>query len=162
MPDLARNGAFVISADPARLDLDVIHAYLVRSYWAAGIPREVVERSIRHSMCFGVYEHAEGDRARLGAPGAGRQVGFARVISDRATYAYLGDVFILEAYRGRGLSKWLVRTILDHPDLQGLRRFALLTRDAQTLYGRFGFANLDDPTRYMEIRNPDVYRRSPA
>ncbi|HYE03575.1 MAG TPA: GNAT family N-acetyltransferase, partial [Phycisphaerales bacterium] len=128
------------------LDLEAVHAYLSRSYWAAGVPIEVVRRAAAHSLCFGVY-HADG------------QVGFARVITDRATFAYLSDVFVLEAYRGRGLSKWLVETILAHPDLRGLRRFCLLTRDAHGLYARYGFRPLADPRRYMERWDPDVYKR---
>ena len=146
-----RRDGLLVSTDPARLDFEAVHGWISRSYWAAGIPREVVDRSIRHSFCFGLYEQDGG---------AERQVGFARVITDRATYAYLCDVFILETHRARGLSKWLIRTILDHPDLQGLRRFCLLTWDAQTLYSRFGFKHLEEPKRYMEIRNADVYKRA--
>jgi N-acetylglutamate synthase-like GNAT family acetyltransferase len=150
--DGERDG-FRISTDPARLDVDVIHGFLAQSYWAKGIPREIVERSIRSSLCFGIYE----------APSRGRgesekQIGFARVITDRATFAYLADVFVLEGWRGRGLSKWLLETILAHPDLQGLRRFCLGTRDAQGLYARYGFANPKDPSRWMEIVRPDAYR----
>ncbi len=147
-----RNG-FRISTDAERLDVDVIHEYLARSYWAKGIPREIVERSIRGALCFGVYEAT--------GPGRGeseKQIGFARVITDRATFAYLADVFVLEGWRGRGLSKWLLETILAHPDLQGLRRFCLGTRDAQGLYARYGFANPKDPSRWMEILLPDAYR----
>jgi GNAT superfamily N-acetyltransferase len=143
-----RDGDLSVSTDPAKLDVDVIHEYLSRrSYWAQGIPREIIERSIENSLCFGVYD---GDR----------QVGFARVVTDRATFAYLCDVFVLESHRGRGLSKWLVRCVVDHPDLQGLRRFSLMTRDAQELYRRFGFAGLERPERYMEIADRDVYRRA--
>ena len=141
-------GGFRISTDPARLDLGVIHGFLSGSYWARGIPREVVERSIRGSLCFGVYEEG------------GPQVGFARVITDRATFAYLADVFVLESHRGRGLSKWLLERILAHPDLQGLRRFLLGTKDAHGLYARFGFAPPKDPSLWMEVFRPDVYRTS--
>ena len=146
---------FCISTNPARLDVDVIHGYLAQSYWAKGIPREIVKRSIRCSLCFGVYEAADPERGE-----SERQVGFARVITDRATFAYLADVFVLEGWRRRGLSKWLLETILAHPDLQGLRRFCLGTRDAQGLYARYGFANPKDLSRWMEILRPDVYRTS--
>ena len=152
--DGERDG-FRISTDRARLDVDLIHGYLAQSYWAKGIPREIVERSIHSSLCFGIYEAA--------GPGSGeseKQIGFARVITDKATFAYLADVFVLEGWRGRGLSKWLLETILAHPDLQGLRRFCLGTRDAQGLYARYGFANPRDPSRWMEILRPDVYRTS--
>ena len=141
---------FRISTDPAELDVAALHAYLSRSYWAQGIPREVVERSLRHSLCFGLYEEKEWSK---------RQVGFARVVSDRATFAYLGDVYVLEDYRGRGLSKWLMECIRTHPELQGLRRWSLATRDAHGLYGRFGFTSLADPSRWMEIHDPESYAR---
>jgi GNAT superfamily N-acetyltransferase len=144
VPD-AMNGPYRISTDPARLDLVAIHAFLNRSYWAAGIPLETVARAVHGSLCFGLYD---GDR----------QIGFARVITDRATYAYLADVYVLEEFRGRGLSKWLMAVIMAHPDLQGLRRFALATRDAHGLYARFGFGALVAPDRHMEISRPDIYR----
>ena len=139
-----------ISADPGRLQPDAIHAYLVRSYWSAGVPRAVVDRAIANSLCFGIYV-AESDK----------QVGFARVVTDKATFAYLADVYVLEEHRGQGLSKRLVATIQAHPDLQGLRRFMLATADAHGLYAQFGFTPLAAPERVMEIRNPDVYRSSP-
>lgn len=134
-----------VTTDPARLNIDVIHGFLCQSYWAEGIPREIVERSIRGSLCFGAYR---GDA----------QIGFARVISDRATYAYIADVFVLEPFRGDGVGKLIMQCIMSHPDLQGLRRWSLLTRDAQGLYGRFGFGSPRHPGRYMEISNPDIYR----
>lgn len=137
-------GEFVISTDRDRLDLDVIHGFLTECYWAKGIPREAVARSIENSLCFGVYAKS-------------KQVGFARVISDFATYAYIGDVFILDEYRGRGLGKWLMECIMRHPRLQGLRRWSLVTRDAHQLYARFGFTPLKTPDRYMELHNPNVY-----
>ena len=140
-----RRGEFLTSTDLARLDLDVIHGFLTNCYWARGIPREVVARSIEHSLCFGVYD------------GKGAQVGFARVISDFATIAYLGDVFILESHRRRGLSKWMMECIMQHPALQNLRRWILLTRDAHGLYAQFGFTPLKSPDRYMELHRPDVY-----
>ena len=146
-----RRDGFLVTTDPARFDLDVIHGYLRRSYWAEGIPRETVERSLRNSLGFAlIAQDPDG--------GASRQIGFARVVSDRATFAWLADVFVLEEWRGRGLSKWLVACVLEHPELQGLRRFTLGTRDAHGLYARCGFAPLADPTRAMEILRPDVYR----
>ncbi|MGB0060577.1 GNAT family N-acetyltransferase [Candidatus Binatus sp.] len=140
-------GRFLISTDRAKLDLDVIHKFLARSYWAAGVPRATVVRSIENSLCFGVYDGAE-------------QVGFARIISDFATFAYIADVFILEPYRERGLGKELMASIMAHPDLQGLRRWSLATRDAHGLYAQYGFTALENPSRMMEIANPEVYSRS--
>ena len=137
---------YTISTDPDHLDRRVVHEFLVGSYWAKGIPREVVDRSIENSMPFGVYE---GDDL----------VGFARVITDKATFAYLSDVFIVDAHRGRGLSKWLMEIILAHPDLQNLRRWSLTTRDAHGLYGQFGFTALAKPERHMEMLDADVYER---
>ena len=116
-----------MSTDPARLSVDAIHGYLAESYWAAGIPRAIVERSLRLSLNFGVYRGQE-------------LVGFARVVTDLATFGYIGDVFVIEAHRGRGLSKWLMECIVDHPDLKDLRRWHLVTRDAHGLYAKFGFA----------------------
>src|SRR5437868_5234180 len=143
--DLRRDG-FRISDDSALLDVELIHSFLRGSYWAAGIPREVVERSLRGSLCFGLYE---GDA----------QVGFARCVTDRATYAYLADVFVLPSHRGRGLSKWLMECVLAHPDLELLRRWSLVTRDAHGLYARYGFVPLRNPERYLEKVDPDVYAR---
>jgi GNAT superfamily N-acetyltransferase len=143
--DVGQRDGFVVSTDPALLDLPLIHEFLSnRSYWAAGIPLEVVRRSTENSLCFGLYQE-------------GRQIGFARVVTDRATFAYLGDVFVLEPARGQGLSKWLLECIVRHPDLQGLRRIVLGTRDAHGLYERFGFTPLASPERFMEICRPDVY-----
>ena len=147
MPEEHRRGAYLVSDDPERLDLEVVHGYLGRSYWSKGISRALVERSIQHSLCFGLYEE-------------GRQVGFARVVTDQATFAYLCDVFILETHRGQGLSKWLMECILAHPDLQGLRRFLLCTRDAQELYRKFGFTAVPDASRVMEINHPGIYLRA--
>jgi GNAT superfamily N-acetyltransferase len=137
-------GEFVISTDRQRLDIDVVHSYLASSYWASGMPRMVLERGIENSLTFGIYRRD-------------RQVGFARVITDLATYAYLSDVFVLEEYRGQGLSKWLMECILAHPDLQGLRRFALFTRDAQGLYERYGFGPAQSTSIYLERWTPNVY-----
>jgi GNAT superfamily N-acetyltransferase len=142
-----RKDGYLISTDPARLDLELVHGYLSRSYWAKNIPIEFVKKALEHSLCFGVYDVQSGG-----------QVGLARVISDYATYSYLADVFILEAYRGRGLSKWLMQCILDHPALQWPRTFFLATLDAHGLYSRFGFAVVDTPERYMLRRNHDVFR----
>jgi GNAT superfamily N-acetyltransferase len=138
---------FTISTDPSRLDIPYIHSYLSeRSYWAQGIPVETVNASIRGSLCFGVYEGV-------------RQLGFARIVSDKATFAYLADVFIDEAYRGRGLSKWMMEIIIAHPELQGLRRWMLGTHDAHGLYTQFGFQQLDQPERVMHRIFPDIYRK---
>jgi GNAT superfamily N-acetyltransferase len=142
-----RRDEFRISDDPALLDVDVIHSFLRESYWAAGIPREVVERSLRGSLCFGVYEDPS-------------QVGFARCVTDRATYAYLADVFILPSHRGRGLSKWLLECVLAHPELQGLRRWNLVTRDAHRLYARYGFTPPRNPDRHMEKVDTEGYSRN--
>jgi GNAT superfamily N-acetyltransferase len=140
-----RRGDSLISTDRERLSVDVIHGFLTDCYWAKGIPREIVAQSIEHSLCFGVYE------------GGGAQVGFARVVSDFATVAYLGDVFVLESHRGRGLSKWLMECVVKHPALQNLRRWILLTRDAHGLYSKFGFTPVKAPERYMELHRPNVY-----
>ena len=142
-----RQGEYSISTDKRLLDLSAIHSFLTTSYWANGIPFETVKKSIEHSLNFGVYK-------------AGKQVGFARVITDYATYAYIGDVYILEDYRGQGLSKWLMQVIADHPELQGLRRWTLLTRDAHGLYRQTGFTEPQNPERYMERTDPDVYKIS--
>jgi GNAT superfamily N-acetyltransferase len=141
MHEKPRDG-FLISTDPARLPLDDIWKALAKTYWASGRSRETVARSLENSLCFGLYE---GERL----------AGFARVVTDRATFAWLCDVFIGEEYRGRGLGKWLVEEVLSHPDLQGLRRWLLATRDAHSLYARHGFAPLQGPERWMEIFRPD-------
>lgn len=140
---------YLLSTDKQKLDIGVVHQYLSSdSYWAAGIPAEVVQRSIDHSLCFGIYYSNE-------------QVGFARVVTDRATFAYLADVFILPAHRGKGLSKWMVQFIHDHPELQGLRRWMLGTRDAHALYRQFGWTDIpaELASRFMQRHDPDVYHR---
>ena len=138
---------FTVSTDPVKLDLAAIHDFLTHCYWAEGIPLEVVKRAIGHSLCFGLYERQ-------------RQIGLARVISDYTTYAYLCDVYVLEEYRGKGLGTWLMECVIRHPDLQGLRRFTLLTRDAHGLYKKFGFAPMKDPSRYMEIHVANIYKKT--
>jgi GNAT superfamily N-acetyltransferase len=148
-----RRGEHAVSDDPARLDLGVVHGFLSTSYWAAGIPEEVVRRSIAGSLAFGLY------RLPGSTSAAERQLGFARVVTDRATYAYLADVFVLAEERGRGLGTFLMEAVMVHPDLQGLRRWTLMTRDAHALYRRFGFASLAVPERAMERVDPEVYRR---
>jgi GNAT superfamily N-acetyltransferase len=141
------NGNFIISTDPARLDVAVIHQYLAEeSYWAQNIPRELVALAIAGSLNFGLY--ASG----------GKQIGFARVITDYATFAYLCDVFVLPDYRGQGLSKWLMTCVMAHPDLQNLRRFMLMTRDAHSLYTRFGFTAVKEPANCLEIARPGLYK----
>jgi GNAT superfamily N-acetyltransferase len=142
-----RQGEFVISTDLARLDIDAIHGYLRRSYWAENIPRAVVEKAVAHSLCFGVYA---GERL----------AGFARVVSDYATFAYLCDVFVLEEHRGEGLAKWLLAAILAHPELQGLRRWMLVTRDAHGLYRQYGFQPARHPENVMEITHPGIYKET--
>jgi GNAT superfamily N-acetyltransferase len=138
---------FILTTAEADLDIPYIHAFLSqRSYWAEGIPLETVKASIEGSVCFGIYQDT-------------RQVGFARVITDKATFGYLADVFVDEGLRGRGLSKWMMEAILAHPQLQGFRNWMLATRDAQGLYARFGFRPLDTPERIMRRNNPDVYRK---
>jgi GNAT superfamily N-acetyltransferase len=141
-------GDYAVSTDPDRLDLVAIHRYLATSYWSPGLPREVLARAVAGSLCFGLYHRAE-------------QVGFARVVTDRATFAYLCDVYVLNAHRGRGLGRWLMEVVAAHPDLQGLRRFVLVTRDAHGLYARFGFRPLARPEGYMELHRPDVYGTPP-
>jgi N-acetylglutamate synthase-like GNAT family acetyltransferase len=136
---------YVISTDPAKFDLDAIHAYLVRAYWSQGIPRKTVECAVANSLCFALL-HGKA------------QIGFARIVTDSATFAYLCDVYILEDYRGKGLSKWLMECVMGHPSLQGLRRFSLATRDAHGLYHQFGFRELGKPEVIMEILRPDIYR----
>jgi ribose 5-phosphate isomerase B len=137
-------GEFEISTDPARIDVDAVYRFLTASYWAKGIPLATVQLSIANSLCFGIYRGHE-------------QAGFARVITDRATFAYLGDVFVIETFRGRGLSKWLMQCIMAHPELQGLRRWSLVTRDAHGLYQQSGFATLKAPEGWMELHHPGMY-----
>lgn len=143
-PTVHSRGNFCVSTDPDRLDIPAIHAYLSNSYWSPGIPIDVVQRAISGSLCFGLFHHSN-------------QIGFARVISDRATFAYLCDVYVLDDYQKQGLGEWLMEVVVAHPDLQGLRRFVLVTRDAHGLYQRFGFRPLARPEGYMEIHRPNAY-----
>ncbi len=144
---------YLVSTDPAKLDLGAIHGFLAQSYWASTRSREAIERTLAHSLCFGVYAIGEVDAAGTSGEPC-RQVGFARVVTDYTTFAWLCDVFVAEEARGHGLGKQLVETVLAHPELQGLRRWVLATRDAQELYRRFGFTDLADPTRWMERLEP--------
>lgn len=140
-----RRDEFTVSTDPARLDPEAIQAFLAGTYWAEGVSRAKVARALAFSLCFGLYH-------------AGRQIGLARVITDRATFGYLADVYVLEPYRGRGLSAWLVECLLAHPDVQSLRRINLVTRDAHGLYRRFGFTEVSHPGRCLELHRPERTR----
>lgn len=142
---LVSQDEFEIDTDRSRLDFGVIQSFLNdESYWAKNRTPEQTRTAIENSICFGLYLED-------------RQIGFARVVSDQATFAYVGDVFVLEEFRGRGLSKWLMEAIVAHPDLQGLRRWVLATRDAHRLYEQFGFGPLVHPGRWMELTAPDAY-----
>jgi len=135
---------FECSFDKSRLDVDAIHAFLASTYWSPGVPRETVERAIDNSLCIGGYM-------------AGQQVAFARMVTDRATFAYLADVYVIPSHSGKGLSRRLLEALTSHPDVQGLRRMLLVTRDAQGLYAKFGFKPLAAPERFMERHNPNAY-----
>ncbi|RZA00649.1 MAG: N-acetyltransferase [Sphingobacteriaceae bacterium] len=140
----SKNG-YSISTDKTKLNVNAIHQFLsTKAYWSLNIPKQTVATAIKNSLCFGIYKGEE-------------QVGFARIITDYATIAYLGDVYILETERGNGLSKWLMETIMSHADLQGLRRWILLTGDAHELYRKFGWTDIADPTKWMELHNKNVY-----
>ncbi len=139
---------YQISTDPKRIDVEMVFKFLSEeSYWSPGIPRNVVESAIANSLCFGVYHGAE-------------QIGFARIVTDKATFALVADVFILQPHRGKGLSKWLMNEVMQHPDLAGLRRLLLLTSDAHSLYAQFGFTEIDNAWRFMEVLRPDIYKRA--
>jgi GNAT superfamily N-acetyltransferase len=145
-----RRDGFTISTDRARLDLDAVYRYLSEeSYWSAGITRGMFERSVAGALPFGLYD------------AGGAQIGFARVVSDNATLAWLGDVYVLTAYRGKGLGRWLVTSVMAHPNLQGLRRWMLSTRDAHALYAEYGFATVE-PEQLMTRFDPDAHKRSPS
>jgi GNAT superfamily N-acetyltransferase len=141
-----RRGDLAISTDPSRLDRSLVARFLAGSYWAKGIPQQVVDRSIEGSLCFGLYRDQ-------------KQLGFARVITDYATFAYLADVFVVETSRGEGLGVWLMEVIMGHPSLQNLRRWMLVTRDAHGLYEKFGWRSLENPERIMEIVEPEIYQK---
>ncbi len=149
-PHTRAHGAYLVSDDPARLDMAAIHAYLQRAYWSEQIPREIVERAVRGSLCVGAYD------------ASGAQVGLARFISDYATFCYVCDVYVLEEHRGRGLSKAMMAMAIGHPKLQNLRRWHLVTNDAHGLYRQFGFTRLSHPERHMERVVPDIYKRAIA
>ncbi len=138
---------YTITTDKSVLDIKVIHHFLSQSYWAAGIPVATVQRAIEGSLCFGVFHGSQ-------------QIGFARVVTDKATFAWLADVFIVESHRGKGLSKWLMEVITGHSDLQGLRRFMLATRDAHGLYRQFGFKEPETTGNLMQVHKPDVYKQN--
>jgi GNAT superfamily N-acetyltransferase len=144
-----KQNEFMVTTDPAKLDLAAIYAFLRRAYWSEQIPREVIERAVKHSLCFGLFD-------------GNTQVGLARVVTDHATFAYLCDVYVLESHRGRGLGKWLIECVMAHPQLQGLRRFNLVTRDAQGLYAPHGFKPLAKPENHMERHKPDIYKTTAA
>lgn len=142
------NGEYSISTEKNRIDLKAVHSFLsTEAYWCIGIPFERVQKAVENSLNFGLY-HLD------------RQIGFARIISDYATIAYLGDVYVLPEYRGKGLSKWMMETIMTHPELQGLRRWILLTGDAHGLYRQFGWVDVASPDKWMELHNKDVYKPS--
>ncbi len=138
--------AYTINTDASQMDLSFIHQFISNSYWAKGIPLQTVQKAVEGSLAFGVFKEGE-------------QVGFARVITDGATFAYLADVFVAEAHRGQGLSKMLMEAVMAHPQLQGLRRFVLVTRDAHGLYEQFGFAPISNPELWMQIYQPAVYEK---
>jgi GNAT superfamily N-acetyltransferase len=144
-----QRGEYLISTDKTRIDLNIVHSFLTQSYWAEGISRELVCKSIENSLAFGMYKNKE-------------QVGFARVITDLATFAYIADVFIVEDHRKRGLAKWLMEVIVSCPELQGFRRWLLATRDAHGLYRKVGFTALNAPERWMQIHTPGIYRKKQA
>ena len=147
MSSVLEGDSFEISLDPQRIDIDAVHAFLRDSYWAQGIPRDIVARAIANSLCVGAFVD-------------GAQIGFARLVTDRATFGYLADVYVLSAYRGRGIASRMLSALMAHPEVQGLRRLMLVTRDAQTLYAGFGFAALAAPERHMERTDPEIYRRA--
>lgn len=146
----SRQGEYLMSTDPDRLDVDAVHAFLTTAYWCQGIPKDRVAKALANSLCFGLYHRGD------------EQVGLSRVVTDHATYAYLCDVYVLESHRGNGLGHWMVECVMTHPELQDLRRFTLATRDAHGIYAAFGFTPLKAPERQMERHDPDVYKRLTA
>jgi predicted N-acetyltransferase YhbS len=157
IPFSVRRGSDEITTERDRLDVAAIHAFLTESYWSPGIPREMVERALDGSLNFGLYRSV-GNSVDNSVDKTSRQTGFARVVTDGATFAYLADVFVLPEFRGAGLATWLVSVALTHPAISGVRRILLVTRDAHAIYARCGFAPLARPERFMEIHRPDVYR----
>lgn len=150
-PQSERRGLYLLTVDPARIDVDAAWRFLNQgSYWSQGIARDTVARSIANSLCFAILHDEDG------------QIGFMRFVTDRATFAYMADVYVLPTHRGQGLSKWMIGFALDHPDLQNLRRVMLATRDAHDLYAQFGFAPLGDVSMLMQRHDPDIYRRESA
>ena len=142
---IPNNNGFTISTDQSKLNIDLVHGFLVNSYWARGVPRELVEKSIRNSATFGLFNKDQ-------------QVGFARVVSDFTTFAYLADVFVIDEVRGQGLGKWLVQEIFNDPRFSAVRRWHLITDDAHDLYGKFGFNRLAHPEQHMELRRLNPYQ----
>ena len=140
---------YEITTDKSRMSVKAAHAFLCHAYWSLGVPLITVQKAFENSLCFAVLAGSE-------------QVGFARVVTDRATFAYLADVYVLESHRGRGLAKRMIEAIQLHPELQGLRRFMLATRDAHSLYAQFGFTPLSSPVRFMELHNPNAYAQGAA
>lgn len=145
----AKQDEYLMSTDPVKLDPVAVHAFLTQVYWCEGISLELIKKALKNSLCFGIYHQ-------------GKQVGLSRVVTDYATYAYLCDVYVLEAHRGKGLGHWMVECVMTHPELQNLRRFTLATRDAHGIYAAFGFTPPKAPERQMERHDPDVYRRLAA
>ncbi len=139
---------YLVTTDPRRFDLEAVHAFLTTAYWSAGISRQVVARAAANSLCFSLLQQGGG------------QVGLARVVTDQATFAYLCDVYVLPEHRGRGLARWLMQCVMEHPAIPGLRRFSLVTRDAHPLYRQLGFTPLAMPDRHMELVRPDIYRNA--
>ncbi len=140
-----RRDQYTLTTDPARLDMDVVYGYLSRAYWCEDIPREIVERAIERSLCFSLLERED-------------QIGFVRAVSDYTTFAYLCDVFVLKSHQGKGLGTWMMQSVMSHPELQGLRRWHLTTRDAHSLYRKVGFVPLSKPERHMERFTYDMYK----
>ena len=148
---MQNNSGFFVSTDPAQLDIDSIHAFLSKeAYWCLGIPKEKVRAAIENSLCFGLYS------------GEKKQIGFARVVTDKSTFAWICDVYVEEKYRGQGLAEWLMKSVMEHSSLQNLRRICLATKDAHALYEKLGFKLTESPGNWMEIKDNDIYRKSTA
>lgn len=138
---------FKISTNNKDFDFEVIYKFISQSYWAAGIPRKTLEKAVSNSFCFGIFDEDK------------NQVGFARLITDKATFAYLADVFIVKSHQGKGLGRWLIKTIISHPEIHGLRRIMLATRDAHDLYSKYGFKPIEKPEMLMQIWEPEIYKK---